>query len=254
MRGKRILITRSLDRSTAISKLFQDWNAIPHWIPAICGKPSSPQQLARALKSVETCDWLLLPSPLAIKIFCSFAMRFLPVSHWPKTVVMGETSRSLLQNRYSIQPATVYDFVENGGLAKQMGLKSHERVVVLCSSRGSGPRVAQLVNSHLQAETHEIYDVYCNEKLVQILEELEVPFDAVAFSSPSTVECFLGASKQVPHLQEWLAEACIACIGPATANAICQFGLYAHVICDQPSLENLIWELFRWFSREPKPT
>lgn len=232
---------------------LRQWGAIPIWTPVIAATPGTPRQLARALVAVQACDWLVLPSPLAIEVCCEVVTPVLPVTAWPRTVVMGETSRRLLVNRYGIEPAVVCDFRHNAALVTQMGLQGHERVVILRSCRGPGPRVAALARCHAHVDSHVVYAVNCAENLTQILGQLMEPFDAVTFTSPSSVDCFVDAAGQLPHLRDWLAQACIACIGTSTAQASLRHGFPAQVICVQPSAENLLVDLARWFTSSCLP-
>ncbi len=225
------------------------WQAIPIWVPVMTTTAVQSQQLIHALAAVQACEWLVLPSPMAIETFCDFALSRLPPSRWPRTAVMGEASRDLLQDGYGITPAVVYDFAHAASMAEQMMLEDYERVVILKSNQGSGPRVAELIRCHPRVKSHVVYAVDCRENLLPALQrQLAVPFDAVTFTSPSTVVCFMDAVVQTTRLQARLQGICLACIGPATAQTLNHYGLDAQVICRQPSTTSLLRELARWFT------
>ncbi len=249
--GKRVLVTRSRARGMSMVARLQQWGAIPLWIPVIAATPGTPLQLTRALTAARTCEWLVLPSPLAIEVFCDFAVPQMRVTGWPRTVVMGETSGRLLARRYGIEPSVVCNFSRNVTLAVQMGLQPQERVVILRSDRGSGPRIAALAQAHAHVDSHVVYAVTCAADLVSRLDRLVQPPDAVTFTSPFSVDCFMDAAEQTPHLQAWLSGACIACIGPSTARASTRRGLNVTVTCATPSADNLLMELAHWFAFAP---
>jgi len=69
--------------------------------------------------------------------------------------------------------------------------------------------------------------------------------DAVTFFSPSSVEGFFAV---VPR--DALGSAVVAAIGPTTADALHTLSLQVHIVAAEPSSEELVAALERYFNQQ----
>ncbi len=79
---------------------------------------------------------------------------------------------------------------------------------------------------------------------------LHVPFDAVTFTSSSTVQYFADLFED-PVLA--LGPALVACIGPVTAETARALALPVHLVASPHTIDGLIAALVRAFERNPIP-
>lgn len=253
LRGKRIVITRALDQSRGLHRRLATAGAHPILLPAIRIVAAEQDRLAQALQAVRASDWLVLPSPNAVRVFGTYALSRQPCIAWPRTAVMGKVSQAVLQSEYGIVAACVHDFASSVSLAAQMGIQSWEKVLILGSDRGSGPALARLQADHIHTRRLAVYAVRCHEALDRQMDILAAGFDAIVFTSPSCLQCFLTAAQTRPRLRARLDQAGLICMGPSTATAARNRGLPASAICTEPGEEAIVMQLHHWFAQQEVP-
>jgi uroporphyrinogen-III synthase len=77
---------------------------------------------------------------------------------------------------------------------------------------------------------------------------LAVPFDAVTFTSSSTVQNFVESFDDPLAV---IGTGRIACIGPVTADTACKLGLPVHIVAEPHTVDGLIDALIAAFERKP---
>lgn len=251
--GKTVVITRTAEQQTSLHNRLRALGAIPLACPAIAVVAASESCLAQGWDKARTADWLVLPSPNAIRIFCDYARARHGAEPWPAIAALGAASAALLRENYALEASLAYDWSSTASLTEQMRVQPGDRVAVLRSGQGPGPRLRQLESSHCPVDVQAIYRLVCDDALPDRLERLREGFDAVTFASPSSVRCFMQAVGQDSDLRQRLARACIACLGPATRAAARACALATDVMCPEPTEERLVRGLQTWFARRSAP-
>ena len=77
--------------------------------------------------------------------------------------------------------------------------------------------------------------------------DLDTPFDAITFTSPSTAQNFVAMFDDPLAV---IGAALVACIGPVTADAVQALGLPVHLVADPHTVDGLIAALIAAFERE----
>lgn len=247
--GKTVVITRAAAQQASLQDRLRALGAVPLACPAIAVVAASEACLAQGWDKARAADWLVLSSPNAIRIFCDYARARPGPEPWPAIAALGAASAALLKENYALEASLAYDWSSSASLAEQMRVQPGDRVAVLRSSQGPGPRLRQLERFHRPVAVQVIYQLVCDEALPNALERLRKGFDAVTFASPSSVRCFMQAVGQDSDLRQRLARACIACLGPATRAAARACALPTDVMCSEPTEDHLVRGLQAWFAR-----
>ena len=248
LEGRSILVTRPHPWGRSLVDALRARGANPIWIPAITLTETSPARLREAARALQEVDWLVLSSPTSIRILCDCIDSLPEPVSWPRCAVLGEASARILKSRSNQEAALIYDFRGRCGLARQMNLKSEERVLILRSNQEAGPVLADFKRQHARLRELAISEVQCNcDGIRKALGALAGSVDAAVFTSPSGVECFLKAVRAGSDLPPWLLRCCIGCLGSTTAGAVTAAGLQADVVADSPDMPDLIHRMAQWF-------
>lgn len=251
--GKRIVITRPPHRAQAFAAQLHDLGAEPVLMPTIdIQPPSDPAPLDQALMQLEDFDWVVITSTNVVThLWRRFeALGIVPDAlDWPAVAAIGPVSSQALQAN-GITPAllpehyvaealfaALDDRVDLNGLHILVPQGNLARPVLVDRLREEGARVVAVV-------------AYENASPTIDPSLLDVPVDAVTFTSASTVENFVAAVDDPLAL---IGGALVACIGPVTADAARALGLPVHVVADPHTVEGLIAGLNCAFERNAAP-
>ena len=254
--GKRIVITRALLQAPALATLLESKGATPITIPAIeIVPPQSFQPLDKALKKIQSYDWMILTSVNGVT-----ALR----KRMDKAGIDAGLLRPL--RICAIGPATKSE------IEKQLGLKVAvmpeeyiaESVVSALRSQVAGQKILlvrakvardvipnDLRKAGVEVDVAEAYEtilpVNSAAKLQELLEGKRP--DAVTFTSSSTARNFVALLPQGKSPKELLQGTALASIGPVTSKTLKEVGLWVDVEAESYTMEGLVAALERYFSR-----
>ena len=179
--GKRILFAGSEALMTKAERNIRDFDGIPLLKPMI--------KLESCLEEVETekiikADWVIVNSPSSARFLIDSGV---DLRKLPKIAVCGKQTAAVFKAsgiRPEICPEN--DFGVAGLLKSIKGeLKKSDKVIRLCSDESDSSLTDEL--KKIAPDTEELIG-YCNQTVAyDFLPE----FDAVLFTSPSTVEAFI---------------------------------------------------------------
>ena len=253
--GKRIVITRALPQAPALATLLEAQGATAIKIPAIeIVPPQSFQPLDKALKKIQSYDWLILTSMNGVT-----ALR--------KRMEKAGMDAGLLRPMRicAIGPATKAE------IEKQLGLKVAvmpeeyvaESVVAALRKQVAGQNVLlgrakvardvipnELRKAGAEVDVAEAYEtilpVNSADKLQALLEG-ERPH-AVTFTSSSTAKNFVALLPKNQSPKELLHGIALASIGPVTSETLREVGLWVDVEAETYTMEGLAAALERYFA------
>lgn len=245
--GKRIVITRPPPKADAFADRLRELGAEPVLLPTITIQPpTDPALLDDALRHLDRYDWLILTSANTVTHISQrlTALSLDPV--WPPVGVIGPATGKALQTDYGVTPAVMPE--KHVAEALFAALHDHSDLsgarVLLPQGDLARPVLADLLRgARADVDTVIAYENVRPEIDPALLAD---PFDAVTFTSSSTVQNFV---ERFDDPLSVIGAAWIACIGPVTAGTARENGLPVHIVAEPHTLDGLIDALIQTFER-----
>jgi uroporphyrinogen-III synthase len=257
--GKRIVITRAREQAPALAKLLEQAGAEAVSVPTIeIVPPQSFQPLDKAIKKVQSFDWLVLTSVNGVT-----ALR----RRMDKAGVDSGLLRHL--RICAIGPATKAE------IEKQLGLKVHvvpeeyvaESVVKVLRDQVRGKSVLlvrakvardlipnELREAGAEVEVAEAYEtvlpVNSAARLKELLPNDHRP-DAITFTSSSTARNFIAILPKGESPKALLKGVALVSIGPVTSATLREVGLWVDAEAREYTMEGLVASLEAYFLVDP---
>lgn len=237
--GKRILLTQSAGRGTALAGALRALGAETAEIPCVELSPLPPDPtIEKAVERLGEYAWLAFTSPSGVSFFFSLlgAMgKDARALGGVKLAAVGPGTAKALEERGLIWDGMPeeYDGAHLGSfLARQAG----GRVLLVRGKRGSASLPAALTEGGIPFDELAVYETrpVCGDP-ERLRRTLERGTDAVVFTSASAVEGFLEAAGKGVCLSRVRG----VCIGPATAAACRRSGITC-MTAEEPTQEGLI--------------
>lgn len=230
LNGKTVLVPRGKAQAKSFSNLIEGYGGIPVEIPLIAFKPvEATDELQIILKRLQTYDWLILTSNVAVETFFSF-INLAEEKKLPKIAVIGKRTESCimklgLEVAFTPQEYVAEGFVEEFLPYIEPGMKvlipkgNLARDYICTSLSTKGAIVDEVV----------IYQTYFPEESKQNLKEklATKSIDILTFTSPSTVDHLMEVVKE-NNLYPLLEDCMIGCIGPITVERAKHYDLKVH--------------------------
>lgn len=254
--GKKILITRAKSQSKRFASKIQTFGGIPIAVPLIAIQPPNDKQaIIETLKQIKTFDWLVFTSQNGVQAFFSVVqserISFQSFQHLKMAVVGKSTDACLRQYGFKADVVPEGEFTAES-LAKELlkNVQSNERVLF-----ARGDLVRDVLMKTLRKHGIKIVDVVVYENKMnqeaqpQLLDEIKNNrIDAVAFTSPSTVDYFVAMLEDLDW-QNSLINTCFAAIGPITERAMLRHGIEPDVIAQENTTDGLVSALVKYFEQ-----
>jgi uroporphyrinogen III methyltransferase/synthase len=257
--GRRIVVTRSSDQSSELSRLLEDLGADTVQMPTIRVLPMEDTATIDAACDVaHTFDWIVFTSVNGVEHFMS---RFL----------IRRDIRDLKGVRLcTVGPATAAS-IERLGIRVDVTPSEYRSEGVLAALTAAGdlagarillPRAQiarEVLGDELRKTGADVFEVpaYRTEVAGEPRQDvyrmlLDRQIDAVTFTSASTVRNFaqLIGSEQAADL---LRTTTVAAIGPVTAEAAQHMGITAAVVPSEYTIPALVAALVDHFRSHPDP-
>jgi uroporphyrinogen III methyltransferase/synthase len=247
--GWRVLVPRTKQQAGSMIELLAEHGATAEVVPTIAVEPPrSPQQIERAVKGLVTgrYEWIGFTSVNAVRAIRerveAFGLDARALAGLKVAAVGGVSAEALRE--WGIEPDLVpcgeVEQSASGLLeiwpAYDPSLDPINRVFLPRADIATDTLVAGL-----QALGWEVDDVTAYRTVraapppAAIREAIKSGrFDAVVFTSSSTVRNLVGIAGK-PH-----SATVIACIGPATAKTVQEYGLRVDVLAPEPSVAALV--------------
>ena len=251
--GRRVLVTRSRAQASALSRLLEQEGAMPVELPTIEALPPETfTALDGALERLADYQWVVFTSVNGVQFF------FERLRH------LGKDVHALASVQVAaIGPATA-QALETEGVRPNLGPQEYLSSKIVEAFQGidlQGRRVllprADLAGRDLPQGLRErgalvddipVYRTLTPEESRQAVHSLSngPKVDIATFTSSSTVRNLLSLLDGDRRLLEG---ACIACIGPVTAETAQELGLRVDVVAQEHTIPGLVAALKKHFSR-----
>ncbi len=248
--GKRIVITRPPDKAADLAALLRARGAEPVIMPTITTRPPADSgPLDALLRQLPTYNWVIFTSANAVDYTWPRleALSIDPIAlEGMDFAAIGPATARALEAR-GVHPALVPR--EHVAEALFEALRAQAPLadlrILIPQANLARPALADLLRGAGAAvDTAVAYETVRPEVDPAILAE---PFDAVTFTSPSTVRHFVELFDDPKPV---LGAAQVACIGPITADAAREVGLTVHAVAEPHTAEGLVAALEALFERK----
>jgi len=244
--GWRVLVPRTKEQAGALSASLRRSGAVPEEVPTISVEPPrNPQQIDKAVRGMVEgrYEWIAFTSVNALRAvkekLTAYGLDARALSGL-KVAAVGEKTADALR-AWGIEP----DLVPSGeqsavGLLADWPpydevLDPINRVFLPRADIATETLAAGLIEMGWEVDDVTAYrTVRAAPPPAETRDAIKTgKFDAVAFTSSSTVRNLVGIAGK-PH-----ATTVVACIGPATAKTAEEHGLRVDVLAPEPSVEAL---------------
>ncbi len=252
--GKKVLVTRTRQQASALSKLLIEEGAEPVELPVLeVTPPPDWRPLDAALERLDSYDWLVFSSVHGVGYFFQRLRakgRDARALHWAKIAAIGEATASALASQGLRPDLTPKDYSSAGLVAAFQGMKAAGKRFLLPRALEVPPELEQglkglgaIVEQVPAYQTKAPPDVDPEVKARILRGEIDV----FTFASSSTVR----------HLLSILGEegvaavnkATVASIGPVTSATARELGLRVDVDAKEHTVPGLVEALLEHFGK-----
>jgi len=242
--GMRVIVTRSVDQATILSKKLRNLGATTIEIPMIeILPPSDTGQIDNSIQNLSKYDWVIFTSVHGVEFFLQrMAILQTPISclNYVKIAAIGPATSAAIQSIGRNPDYVPSEFLSASIVAGLDGLQG-KRVLLPRADIASKKLPMQLRDKGASVDEVVAYQTVIPRELNcdRLRMVLESGVDMVIFTSPSTVRNFANALGYV-NVRKDLSNATIACIGPVTAEAAKQLGMDVSVIANPHTIDALV--------------
>ena len=237
--GKRIVVTRAEQQAADLCELLEAEGAIPIRCPSIrIAAPESYETLDSALRMLHEYRWVVFTSTNAVRAVLDRMRRIdVPDGALAATSVaaVGPRTRHVLDAR-GITVAYVPEEHRGAALSEQLDIVSGARVLLPRSEIASRDTIDDLRGRGAEVDAVVAYRTVHAPHHPDVVAELRDGFDAITFTSPSTVEGFIHSR---PEWRVLLRGAMVVTLGPVTSAAATSAGLLVHFEARDRTMEGL---------------
>jgi len=242
--GMRVIVTRSADQATILSKKLQNLGATTIEIPMIeVLPPSDTKPIDSSIWNLSKYDWIIFTSVHGVEFFLQrMAMLQIPASclSCVKIAAIGPATSAAIQSIGRSPDYVPPEFLSES-IATGLGTLQGKRILLPRADIASKKLPLQLRAKGALVDEVVAYQTVAPRELKgdRLKTVLQSGVNMVIFTSPSTVRNFANALGHV-SVRKDLSNARIACIGPVTAEAAKQLGMDVNVIANPHTIDALV--------------
>ncbi len=243
--AKTVLITRPKHQSGAAADMIRALGAEPVLMPVIDIKPVYDEaHMRRTFKELRNYDWVVFTSENAVDIFfneCVRAEADARAFGQSRVCAIGPKTAESLKHR-GIYPDCVPSRYCAEGILEVLGplVKKGQKVLL---PRAGGAR--DLIKNELSQRGVQVDETILYEAVPAALDAeavrscLDSDIDYITFTSSSTVRAFMeiAGNERVQHLKSCSVA---ACIGPITAEIVCDYGFSNIIVAEEYTISGLV--------------
>jgi len=256
--GKRIVVTRAREQASEFLSLLSGLGAECLEFPSIeIVPPENWNALDRAIKDLETYQWLLFTSVNGVKYF------FERLDHHQKDVrdlkgikvgAIGPKTAAAISKK-GIKADLVPKEYRAEAIIQEMGKQEIKGAKILLPR---AEKAREILPRELESQGAEVDVITAyrtmkpDQDLGKIKEMLKQgQIDMVTFTSSSTVTNFIEMFEpDLDSLRRWMQKVTVACIGPITAEKAKEKGLSVDIMPKDYTIESLSKGILDYFSNQ----
>jgi len=246
--GRSVVVTRAASQAATLRDALAARGAEVVLFPTIVTQAArDPEPVRRAVASVEAYSWIVFTSANAVRFFADhLATR--PGGRLPPGVhvaAVGTGTAEALAERH-IRVDAIPDEFLGGRIAAALGDLAGRRVLLPRADLGRPETPEALRAAGALVDDVTVYHTVPAVADPTGLARLEDGVDAVTFTSPSTFTNFVALVGR--RMEDLLAGAAVASIGPVTSAAIRDAGHPVHVEPAEHTMAGLVDALDTFFA------
>ncbi len=249
LEGKRIVITRAREQSAETATTLREFGAVPVIFPTIQFAPlkSAIEPLTTALNEIQSYDWMLFTSQNGVRFFDQLLWQIyakydgLSFGKRTKIAAVGKKTAALLDRR-GFHVDLVPDAFIGERLVEALGDVRGLRVLLPRAKKGRPEIVEMLWERGAAVDEIALYDTISADPTPDALAELEKGFDAILFTSPSTVKGY------IPQVVN--PNVVVGCIGEVTRRAAEAHNFTVNITPEESTMDGLIAALIEYYKNE----
>jgi uroporphyrinogen III methyltransferase/synthase len=256
LKGKRIIVTRSVEQSKPLMRALSEHGAVPVLLPMVSfAPPDDFAHLDRVLHEIHSFDWIFLTSQNALRALelrCATLGLSLKELIGPvRIAAVGPATAEAAQN-CGLQLAHVATKHQGVALAEELASSVNGKKVLLPRSDRANQDLVQVLNDLGALVTEVIAYKTLRAGEVQsssVLDEIERGTHAILFFSPSAVHNLrdlLGPAKFV-IVSRTIA---FTAIGPITQRALRESGVEKILSAADTNMDALLLALSEYFASQ----
>jgi uroporphyrinogen-III synthase len=254
LEGRRIVITRPVNKAEEFSSVLKELGAIPIILPTIEISPlQDHKQLDKAIGHLENYDWLILTSANAVNAFWN-RMQVYKKDSLPNSLrvaAIGSKTASTLQELGIQADYVPYEYVAEA-LHQGLGDLNGKRVLLPQADLARDMLSVAIQKAGGIAHPITAYHTIPANPNASGLRALREGVDALTFTSPSTVLNFFSITNTAGlNPYQINGDPIYVCIGPITADAVQQKGIKKFIVAKEYTQEGLISTMQEFFDRNP---
>lgn len=238
--GKRIMLARPRKLMAALAERLRTEGAEVLEVPAIqTAELENDEKLSRSFQKIEEYDWIIFTSQIGVQVFFEqMQLKQIDIRRLSgvRFAVIGEGTRGALREKgiYADVMPDIYDGESLGKALSGQGIDGN-LILIPRAEKGNEQLVPILEQAGAVVEDIPIYRTsFYMSQTISIKKEIEEgKTDLVVFTSSSTVEGFVAATKGLDH-----SDIKAACIGMQTAKAASKYGMRCYT-APKATLEDL---------------
>jgi uroporphyrinogen III methyltransferase / synthase len=245
--GQRIVVTRTRDQASELSRQLTELGAEVLEIPTIkIVPPDEKQPLLEAMQGLGEYDWIIFTSPSGVTAFFDYffkAFEDVRALGNLRIAAIGPATAAKLKELHLHVDVMPEEYLTKKVAKAIRDFESIENLRILLAR-------AQVANRELTKELEDLGGIVDDITVYKTVPEtedragtagklLETGADWITFTSSSTVENF-HARFDLPKLAARFPRIKLACIGPETSRAITALGLKPNIEAKQHTIEGLV--------------
>lgn len=259
--GKRVVITRAAEQAQETAAQLSELGAIPIVFPTIqfVALESAKEPLTVALNEIKKYNWLIFTSQNGVRFFDHLIWEIyakydgVAFGAPPKIAAIGVKTAALLK-RKGFHVNLVPDEYVGESLVDAMG-KIHGQHILLPRAKKGRPELVELMRERgAIVDEIALYDTISADPTPESLAELNKGFDAVLFTSPSTVHRF---AYQVANCHALslasIGNFVVGCIGEVTRRSAEAHNLTVNIMPEEATMDSFIAALVKYYNYEQFP-
>jgi uroporphyrinogen-III synthase len=245
--GRRILIPRGINEAKSFSTLVENYGGIPVEIPLLAFRPViNPESVGQLEESIHTYDWIIFTSNVTVETFFSFFQK--QNGPFPKIAVIGKRTGLVLNRRgYNVEFVPT-EYVAEGFVRDFLPYITQGMKVLIPKGNLARDFIAEsLTSAGAIVDELIVYETYLPEdsKAALRLAIEDKHLDVLTFTSPSTVDHFMGVIKE-HQLHDSVQKLLVCCIGPITKEKLESIGLRVDVMPETYTVEAMLKDLIKY--------
>ncbi|OGR85533.1 MAG: hypothetical protein A2901_03310 [Elusimicrobia bacterium RIFCSPLOWO2_01_FULL_54_10] len=242
LKGVFIAVTRARGQASGFAGALRRMGARVLICPTILiAAPASYKPLDRAVRKLESYDWLIFTSANAVE---SFAKRLRRKPVRSKTCAIGPGTAASMKKLGIKVTLMSKNFVAES-ILKTMPSVRGKRILIPRAKDAREILPRELRRRGAAVDAPETYKTVLDARgAAQLRKALKSAVDCVTFTSASTVHNFFKAAGRIPHKQITAAS-----IGPITTQALLSHGWKPAIVAKKPTTQHLAQAILKYYRK-----